>query len=78
VGNFTGEADFLYQREVVAGTPKIYGQLVSILSPYSKAISDAPVDGPSQTTPEQALAEAVSAPKPRKTVRVKKADAAPL
>ena len=28
VGNFTGEADFLYQREVVAGNPKVYGQLV--------------------------------------------------
>jgi myo-inositol-1(or 4)-monophosphatase len=25
VGNFTGEADFLYQREVVAGNPKVYG-----------------------------------------------------
>jgi len=35
VGNFTGEADFLYRREVVAGTPKIYGQLVQLLSPYS-------------------------------------------
>ena len=28
IGNFTGEADFLYQREVVAGNPKVYGQLV--------------------------------------------------
>ena len=27
IGNFSGEADFLYQREVVAGTPKVYGQL---------------------------------------------------
>ncbi len=35
VGNFTGEADFLHQREVVAGCPKIYGQLVQMLSPYS-------------------------------------------
>jgi myo-inositol-1(or 4)-monophosphatase len=35
VGNFTGEADFLYRREVVAGSPKIYGQLVQLLSPYS-------------------------------------------
>ena len=25
IGNFTGEADYLYQREVVAGNPKIYG-----------------------------------------------------
>jgi myo-inositol-1(or 4)-monophosphatase len=35
VGNFTGEADFLHRREVVAGSPKIYGQLVQLLSPYS-------------------------------------------
>ncbi len=38
VGNFTGEADFMYQRELVAGTPKVYGQLVALLAPYSKAI----------------------------------------
>jgi myo-inositol-1(or 4)-monophosphatase len=40
IGNFTGESDFLHQREVVAGNPKIYGQLVQILSPYSRVISD--------------------------------------
>ncbi len=38
VGNFTGEPDFLYQREIVAANPKIYGQLVTLLAPYSKAI----------------------------------------
>ena len=36
VGNFTGEADFLEQKECLAGNPKIYGQLVSILGKYSK------------------------------------------
>jgi myo-inositol-1(or 4)-monophosphatase len=35
IGNFTGEADFLHQREVVAGNPKIYGQLVQLLARYS-------------------------------------------
>ena len=35
VGNFTGEAEFLHQREVVAGCPKIYGQLVQMLAPYT-------------------------------------------
>jgi myo-inositol-1(or 4)-monophosphatase len=35
VGNFTGEADFLHQREVVAGSPKIYGQLVQLLAPFT-------------------------------------------
>jgi myo-inositol-1(or 4)-monophosphatase len=35
VGNFTGESDFLHQREVVAGSPKIYGQLVQLLAPHT-------------------------------------------
>lgn len=52
IGNFTGEADFLYQREIVAGNPKIYGQLVNTLSPYSKAISaDASAPGPAALAP---------------------------
>ena len=36
VGNFTGEAEFLEQQECLAGNPKVYGQLVSILAPHSK------------------------------------------
>jgi myo-inositol-1(or 4)-monophosphatase len=36
VGNFTGEADYLYQRECMAANPKIYAQLVGLLKPYSK------------------------------------------
>ena len=36
VGNFTGEADFLEQREILAATPRIYGQLVPVLAKYSK------------------------------------------
>jgi myo-inositol-1(or 4)-monophosphatase len=39
VGNFTGEADFLEQRECVAGNPRIYGQLVKLLHKYSKFAS---------------------------------------
>ncbi len=35
VGNFSGDADFLYQREVIAGNPRIYGQLVQVLAPYT-------------------------------------------
>ncbi|MEK8085024.1 inositol monophosphatase family protein [Aquabacterium sp. A3] len=42
VGNFTGEPDFLYQREVVAGNPRIYGQLVKTLAPYTRVIADEP------------------------------------
>jgi len=45
IGNFTGEADYLYQREVVAGNPKVYGQLVQILAPYTRW-SDAPPAAP--------------------------------
>ncbi len=36
VGNFTGESDFLEQQECLAGTPKVYGQLVAVLGKYSK------------------------------------------
>jgi myo-inositol-1(or 4)-monophosphatase len=36
VGNFTGESDFLEQRECVAGNPKVYAQMVGILHKYSK------------------------------------------
>ncbi len=67
VGNFTGEADYLYQREVVAGNPKVYAQLVAILAPHT-GINEA--QPPSQAaaadpmpvaTPESALAKAVGA-----------------
>ena len=64
IGNFTGEADYLFQREVVAGNPKIFGQLVQMLAPYTRVIADAvgPEPGTSaapQITPEDALARAV-------------------
>jgi myo-inositol-1(or 4)-monophosphatase len=36
VGNFTGDADFLEQRECLAGNPRIYGQMVQVLGKYSK------------------------------------------
>ncbi|MET0310936.1 MAG: inositol monophosphatase family protein [Burkholderiaceae bacterium] len=36
IGNFTGESDFLEQRECLAGNPRIYGQLVPLLAKYSK------------------------------------------
>jgi myo-inositol-1(or 4)-monophosphatase len=36
IGNFTGESNFLEQKECLAGNPKIYGQLVAILGKYSK------------------------------------------
>jgi myo-inositol-1(or 4)-monophosphatase len=73
IGNFTGESDFLYQREVIAGNPKIYGQLVTMLSPFSQIGKEADerLDPPASDTtaanaqpsgelsPERALAESL-------------------
>jgi myo-inositol-1(or 4)-monophosphatase len=39
VGNFSGESDFLEQNECMAGNPRVYGQLVTVLSKYSKFAS---------------------------------------
>jgi myo-inositol-1(or 4)-monophosphatase len=39
VGNFTGESDFLEQKECLAANPKIYGQLVGVTGKYSKFAS---------------------------------------
>jgi myo-inositol-1(or 4)-monophosphatase len=50
VGNFTGEADYLYQRELVAGNPKVYAQLVPLLAPFTRMLGDEP------GTPSQPLA----------------------
>ncbi len=91
VGNFTGESDFLYQREIVAGTPKVYGQLVKILAPYSRVIreeGEAAAGGSSgaatataaSETPEAALARATAAPDgaapvKRTPIRIRRQDA---
>ncbi len=68
VGNFTGESDFLYQRELVAGNPKVYGQLVQLLAPYTRAIKSdeaghegAPAEAASDVV-AAALAASVAAP----------------
>jgi myo-inositol-1(or 4)-monophosphatase len=83
IGNFTGEADYLYQREVVAGNPKIYGQLVKLLAPFTRVIKDEPAQAAGSTlTPEAALSATLSvSPAPagipgapvRKATRVRKA-----
>lgn len=36
VGNFTGEADFLEQKECMAANPRIYGALIPVIGKYSK------------------------------------------
>jgi myo-inositol-1(or 4)-monophosphatase len=74
IGNFTGESDFLYQREVVAGNPKVYGQLVQILAPYTRVIQEPepePTANPA-AAPVQALAQAVAAPARKAPVRIRK------
>jgi len=54
VGNFTGEPDFMYQREIVAGTPRIYGQLVKTLAQYTRVIPEevSPLDGAAEEEDE--------------------------
>ncbi|KQU73670.1 MULTISPECIES: inositol monophosphatase family protein [unclassified Rhizobacter] len=87
IGNFTGEADFMYQREVVAGNPKIYGQMVGILAPYTRVIkaddgapaAAAAAEGVPEhaLTPESALAATATKPaepEKKKAVRIRKAD----
>ena len=49
VGNFTGEADFLHRHEVVAGNPKIYGQLVQMLAPHSSVAEAARANAPASS-----------------------------
>jgi myo-inositol-1(or 4)-monophosphatase len=80
IGNFTGDSDFLYQRECIAGNPKVYAQLVTLLGKYSRVISDTPApdsgdNAHREGTPESALAAAVAAdpvaPK-RAPIRVRK------
>jgi len=90
VGNFTGEADFLYQREVVAATPRIYGQLVQMLTPYTRVIKEAEeaaagvaaaqgavpaADASDASDATQAFTQAAAPAAPaRKATRVRKAD----
>ena len=68
VGNFTGDADYLYKREVVAGNPKIYGQLVQLLAPYTAVVAgETPAAAHAanpvpEVTPESALAASVHEP----------------
>ena len=83
IGNFTGEADFMYQREVLAGNPKVYAQMVGLLSKYSRVIADdTPADGTLQSaeaadrlpsgSPEAALAQAVAEPTPEEAAAARK------
>ena len=68
IGNFTGEADFLDQKECLAGTPRIYGQMVQILGKYSKfasagekaALRQAGIDADAQDQAQQLAPDAAA------------------
>jgi myo-inositol-1(or 4)-monophosphatase len=91
IGNFTGEADYLHQREVVAGNPKVYGQLVQMLAPFTRVIKPGRPDsvdadaaaaevGATQAFVAAAAAAttpAVAQPMGRAPVRVRKAGPKP-
>jgi myo-inositol-1(or 4)-monophosphatase len=90
IGNFTGDADYLYQREIVAGNPKVYAQLVNLLAPYTRVIKEEQAAaGPTAATPDptEAFVAAASAAasneatsgeapaaKKKPPVRIRKAD----
>ena len=35
VGDFHGESDYLYKGNVIAGSPKIFSQMINVLSPFA-------------------------------------------
>ena len=80
IGNFTGDSDYLHQREVVAGNPKVFAQLVQMLGPYTRVIAEeAPHEAPvAATSATEAFVAAASeaapppAPAAKKPVRVRK------
>jgi myo-inositol-1(or 4)-monophosphatase len=84
IGNFTGEADYLYQREVMAGNPKVYAQLVPLLAPYSHVITDKPAEAAASPAAAGEMSEGTDATEafvasataaPRKAaVRIRKQD----
>ncbi len=61
VGNFSGEADFLEQKECVAANPRIYGQMVGLLGKYSQFASAGDKAAVRQTLGLPAAAEAAAA-----------------
>ncbi len=74
IGNFTGESDYLFQREVVAGNPKVYGQLVQILAPYTRVIKDEPAAAPvaAAEATEAFIAQVAPAPAKKAPTRIRK------
>ena len=91
IGNFTGEADFLEQKECLAASPRIYGQLVPLLGKYSKfasagekaALRQANAAADTEPTPDASPTEATDSDTaatetPRATLTGKRDDVAPF
>ena len=38
VGNFVGDSDYLHKGDVLAGTPKVFGQMVNLLQPFAASV----------------------------------------
>ena len=36
VGTYAGESDYLYKGDIIAGTPKVFGQMINLMAPYSR------------------------------------------
>jgi myo-inositol-1(or 4)-monophosphatase len=36
VGEFNGESDYLYKGDIIAASPKVFGQMVGLLTPTHK------------------------------------------
>ncbi len=36
IGDFSGDSDYLYKGDVLAGSPKLFAQMVGLLSPFAK------------------------------------------
>lgn len=64
VGNLSGDADFLHQKECLAANPKIYSLLIGLIGKYSKFASAGEKAGLRQTLSlgDSAAAAAVAAP----------------
>ena len=90
VGNYTGESEFLHEKECVAANPRIYGQMVTTLAKYSKfeaapkpkktSVGRAVVDAEAvhqDTAAHQAVEDAFVAAKPTLTAKPRRIKAAP-
>ena len=73
IGNFTGESDYLHQHQVLAASPKAYGQLVESRSPVTSIVAADDRDMPPVLMPEAALTNhGAVEPARRAPVRIRK------